>query len=296
MHNIPEVIGPGAIGTLLAALLSNTNVKVSLLVKPKHKELLSDGNIVLDNFKGRRLEKKISIITKLDNPDWIILAVKSYDVDNLIELLRNSSAPILCCQNGIKTYLQLTEEIGKDRIAYMVTGIGSSKIETGEAEFRGSGFTFIGEAAGAVSPRLMDLSELITKSGITCKVVDNVFSYVWLKTIINSSINPVAAYAKVINGDLKRPELNKIVYRICMESTKISTEIGINLPLEPWSEIEKIIRNTAENKCSMLQDLENGRLTEIDAINGEIARIADSNGLNAIYNKEFIKKIKSVSN
>jgi 2-dehydropantoate 2-reductase len=269
---------------------------VSLLVKPKHKELLSDGNIVLDNFKGRRLEKKISIITKLDNPDWIILAVKSYDVDNLIELLRNSSAPILCCQNGIKTYLQLTEEIGKDRIAYMVTGIGSSKIETGEAEFRGSGFTFIGEAAGAVSPRLMDLSELITKSGITCKVVDNVFSYVWLKTIINSSINPVAAYAKVINGDLKRPELNKIVYRICMESTKISTEIGINLPLEPWSEIEKIIRNTAENKCSMLQDLENGRLTEIDAINGEIARIADSNGLNAIYNKEFIKKIKSVSN
>ncbi len=290
------VIGPGAIGTLLAALLSNTNVKVSLLVKPKHKELLSDGNIVLDNFKGRRLEKKISIITKLDNPDWIILAVKSYDVDNLIELLRNSSAPILCCQNGIKTYLQLTEEIGKDRIAYMVTGIGSSKIETGEAEFRGSGFTFIGEAAGAVSPRLMDLSELITKSGITCKVVDNVFSYVWLKTIINSSINPVAAYAKVINGDLKRPELNKIVYRICMESTKISTEIGINLPLEPWSEIEKIIRNTAENKCSMLQDLENGRLTEIDAINGEIARIADSNGLNAIYNKEFIKKIKSVSN
>jgi 2-dehydropantoate 2-reductase len=81
-----------------------------------------------------------------------------------------------------------------------------------------------------------------------------------------------------------------------MESTMISTEIGINLPLEPWLEIEKIIRNTAENKCSMLQDLENGRQTEIDAINGEIVRIADSNGLDAIYNKEFIKKIKSVSN
>ena len=290
------VIGPGAIGTLLAALLSNTNVEISLLVKPKHKELLRDGKIVLDNFKGRRLEKKIKIITKLDDPDWIILAVKSYDVDNLIELLRNSRAPILCCQNGIKTYLQLTEKIGKDRIAYMVTGIGSSKIETGEAEFKGSGFTFIGEASGAASPRLIDLSELIIKSGITCDVVDDVLSYVWLKTIINSSINPVAAHSKVINGDLKRPELNKIVYKICMESTKISTEIGISLPLDPWPEIKKIIRNTAENKCSMLQDLENGRQTEIDAINGEIARIADSNGLDASYNKEFIEKIKSVSN
>ena len=290
------IIGPGAIGTLLAVLLSNTNVKISLLVKPKHKELLSNGMIVLDNFKGRRLEKKIRIITKLDNPDWIILAVKSYDVANLIELLRNCSAPILCCQNGIKTYLQLTEKIGKDRIAYMVTGIGSSKIGTGKAEFRGSGFTFIGEASGIASPRLIDLSELIRKSGITCEVVDDVLSYVWLKTIINSSINPVAAHAKVINGELRKPELNKIVHKICMESTMISTEIGINLPLEPWLEIEKIIRNTAENKCSMLQDLENGRQTEIDAINGEIVRIADSNGLDAIYNKEFIKKIKSVSN
>ena len=290
------VIGPGAIGTLLATLLSNTNVEISLLVKPKHKELLQDGKIILDNFNGRRLEKKIKIVTELDNPEWIILAVKSYDVDSLIELLGNSNAPILCCQNGIKTYLQLTKKIGKDRIAYMVTGIGSSKIETGEAEFRGSGFTFIGEASGIASTRLINLSELIRTSGITCEVVNDVLSYVWLKTIINSSINPVAAYAKVINGDLRRPELNKIVRKICIESTKISTEIGINLPLEPWSEIEKIIRNTAENKCSMLQDLENGRQTEIDAINGEIARIADSNGLDATYNKEFIEKIKSVSN
>ena len=290
------VIGPGAIGTLLATLLSNTNVEISLLVKPKHKELLQDGKIILDNFNGRRLEKKITIVTELDNPEWIILAVKSYDVDNLIELLGNSNASILCCQNGIKTYLQLTKKIGKDRIAYMVTGIGSSKIETGEAEFRGSGFTFIGEASGIASTRLINLSELIRKSGITCEVVNDVLSYVWLKTIINSSINPVAAYAKVINGDLRRPELNKIVRKICIESTKISTEIGINLPLEPWSEIEKIIRNTAENKCSMLQDLENGRQTEIDAINGEIARIADSNGLDATYNKEYIEKIKSVSN
>ena len=47
----------------------------------------------------------------------------------------------------------------------MVTGIGSSKIETGEAEFRGSGFTFIGEASGVASPRLINLSEVIKKSG-----------------------------------------------------------------------------------------------------------------------------------
>ena len=67
------VIGPGAIGTLLAALLSNTNVEISLLVKPKHKELLRDEKIVLNNFKGKRLEKKIKIITKLESKSDLIV-------------------------------------------------------------------------------------------------------------------------------------------------------------------------------------------------------------------------------
>jgi len=81
------------------------------------------------------------------------------------------------------------------------------------------------------------------------------------------------------------------------EKTKeIAKKTGIDLPLEPWAEIKRIIQNTSENKCSMLQDLENGNQTEIDALNGEIIRIANDNGLDAPYNKEIMEKIISVSN
>ena len=290
------IIGPGAIGTLLAASMAKSGNDISVLVKAEQKKQFENGTIVLDNFNGKKIESRIKITTELEHPDWIILAVKSYDVVNLLDLLKKSKSPVLCCQNGIRTYNQIKEEIGEERMAYLVTGMGSSKIEPGRAVFKGSGFTYIGTISGQKNPEIMELSNVMNKSGILCEVVEDIFNYVWLKAIINCSINPVAAYYGVTNGKLEKPELNHKIHSICMETEKIATKTGIQLPLEPWTEIKKIIRHTSENKCSMLQDLENGNQTEIDALNGEIIRIANDNGLDAPYNKEIMEKIISVSN
>ena len=59
------------------------------------------------------------------------------------------------------------------------------------------------------------------------------------------------------------------------ESKNIAERNGILLPLDPWKEINSIIEKTSQNKCSMLQDLENGQKTEIDAINGMLHRIKE---------------------
>jgi len=286
------IIGAGAIGTTLAALLSKKGTEISIL---SNKEIEGDKEIMLMNFRGKTIRKKVRIINTLDDSDWYILAVKSYDVKELINSLKNKKANILCCQNGIKTYNLLKTEINEKRLSHMVTGMGCSKIDTGKAEFKGSGFTFIGEFSGEIKGAINELANIMNESEIECKIVDNIFNYVWLKTIINSSINPVAAYNKVVNGKLSEPSLNDQVKKICNESILIAQKIGIDLPLNPWEEVKNIIRNTSDNKCSMLQDLENGNRTEIDAINGEIIRIAKANNLNCKYNQEFFDKIQSIT-
>ncbi|SVC68220.1 uncharacterized protein METZ01_LOCUS321074, partial [marine metagenome] len=164
------IIGPGAIGTLLAASMAKSGNDISVLVKAEQKKQFENGTIVLDNFNGKKIESRIKITTELEHPDWIILAVKSYDVVNLLDLLKKSKSPVLCCQNGIRTYNQIKEEIGKERMAYMVTGMGSSKIEPGRAVFKGSGFTYIGAISGQKNPEIMELSNVINKSGIRCEV------------------------------------------------------------------------------------------------------------------------------
>ena len=286
------IIGAGAIGTTLAALLSKKGTEISIL---SNKGIEEDKEIMLKNFRGKTIRKKIRIINILDESDWYILAVKSYDVRPLINSLKNKKANILCCQNGIETYNLLKTEINEKRLSHMVTGMGCSKIDTGKAEFKGSGFTFIGEFSGEIKGAINELANIMNESEIECKIVDNIFNYVWLKTIINSSINPVAAYNKVVNGKLSEPSLNDQVKKICNESILIAQKIGIDLPLNPWEEVKNIIRNTSDNKCSMLQDLENGNRTEIDAINGEIIRIAKANNLNCKYNQEFFDKIQSIT-
>ena len=72
-------------------------------------------------------------------------------------------------------------------------------------------------------------------------IVENIEEFVWLKTVINSAINPIATLAEVKNGKLKNPELNDEVKKLCEESSKIASSNGIKLPLDPWIEIKKII-------------------------------------------------------
>ena len=78
------VIGPGAIGTLLATTMAKSGNDISVLVKAVQKNQFGNGKIILDNFNGKRIESRIKITTELENPDWTIMAVKSYDVVNLI--------------------------------------------------------------------------------------------------------------------------------------------------------------------------------------------------------------------
>jgi 2-dehydropantoate 2-reductase len=130
---------------------------------------------------------------------------------------------------------------------------------------------------------------------IKCNIVNNIQEYVWLKTIINSAINPIASLAEVKNGKLRNPELNEKVREICEESENIAKKKGIKLPLNPWKEINSIIEKTSENKCSMLQDLENGQKTEIDSINGELIKIARELSIIPVENQQVFSEIKKIS-
>ena len=177
--------------------------------------------------------------------------------------------------------------IDEKRLSYLVTGNGISKIKTGISEHKGLGFTYLGNLSKSKSNLLQNISKNLKEEDMDCKIVENIEEFVWLKTVINSAINPIATLAEVKNGKLKNPELNDEVKKLCEESSKIAYSNGIKLPLDPWIEINKIIEKTADNKCSMLQDLENNQQTEIDAINGELIRIGKKHSINTMYNQQI---------
>ena len=287
------IIGAGALGNMLATKLSRNN-QVKLIVKKKHTGLIENQEILFRDIEGNIIKPKINIGTEIENCDLMILCVKSYDAQILIQKLSNLDTPLLLCQNGLKTMNYALNNIDEKRLSYLVTGNGISKIKTGISEHKGLGFTYLGNLSKSKSNLLQNISKNLKEEDMDCKIVENIEEFVWLKTVINSAINPIATLADVKNGKLKNPELNDEVKKLCEESSKIASSNGIKLPLDPWIEINKIIEKTADNKCSMLQDLENNQQTEIDAINGELIRIGKKHSINTIYNQQIFSEIKKI--
>ena len=288
------IVGAGALGNMLATKFSKNN-KVKLVVKSEHANIIKEKGIMFKEINGNIINPKLKIATNIEESDLIILCVKSYDTPNIIKKLKNMKSPILCCQNGLQTLHLLLKEIKTKRLSYLVTGHGISKIRPGISEHKGTGFTYIGELTGTISERIKKISDELEDNGIKCNIVNNIQEYVWLKTIINSAINPIASLAEVKNGKLRNPELNEKVREICEESENIAKKKGIKLPLDPWKEINSIIEKTSENKCSMLQDLENGQKTEIDSINGELIKIARELSIMPVENQQVFSEIKKIS-
>ena len=288
------IIGAGALGNMLATKFSKNN-NVTLVVKEENESLIKNQQIIFKKINGKYVKPKIKITTKIKESDLIILCIKSYDIENIIDRIKPMKSPIMCCQNGLQTLNLIMKEIDTERLSYLVTGHGISKIKPGISEHKGKGFTYIGELTGKNSKRIKYICNELNLNGLECTVVENIEEYIWLKTIINSAINPVATLAEVRNGELKKPKLNDDVMNICEESKNIAERNGIVLPLDPWKEINSIIEKTSQNKCSMLQDLENCQKTEIDAINGEIIRIAKKLSIIPTYNKQVVSEIERLS-
>ena len=289
-----SIIGPGAIGTMLAFKLSSAGANITLIVKPSHISLINKKEITLNLLKTQGT--RIKVQTKIDKTDYIIITVKSYDFQKSMNDLINTQIPVMCCQNGLQTLNIAKQKLNGNKIDYLVTGHGISKKAPGQAEHKGYGFTYIGNISGNNNEKLIKIKNYLNDSGLITEIVNPIEDYIWLKSIINSAINPVAAANKVKNGVLANSDLNKIVKQLCEESTNVSKAMKIKLPLDPWIEINKIIDKTSENTCSMLQDIKNQKTTEIEAINGEIIRIGKQYNIPTPKNQEFLQKIQLISN
>jgi 2-dehydropantoate 2-reductase len=120
---------------------------------------------------------------------------------------------------------------------------------------------------------------------------------VWGKLIVNAAINPVAALAGVTNGEVAaRPTLRALAARVAAEGEAVARARGIALPYPSAMEATlETARGTADNRCSMLQDLEAGRPTEIDYLNGAIAAMAEGCGVAAPANRAIAALVRQVS-
>lgn len=286
------IIGAGAMGTFLGGILGRQN---DVLIVGKHSDDINQ--IEISDKTTLKVEVKYTNDhSKIENQELIIICTKSYDTRNAMEDIKdylNESMYILSLQNGLENEKIISNYVNSDKVIGGITGLGVTYLEPGKVKHAGQGETIIGKYMVENDEMVFKIKDMLESSGLNISVSDNIYSHIWKKVIINSSINPITALTGLENGSLVRYDyLNQILKKVCLESTKVA-EKEVELPVEDMvEETEKIAELTAENKSSMLQDIENKNKTEIECINGAVVSIGEKLGIDTPYNQTLYSLIK----
>ncbi|WP_275539559.1 ketopantoate reductase family protein, partial [Effusibacillus lacus] len=163
---------------------------------------------------------------------------------------------------------------------------------------RGAGELVLGGYRGD-HPLTGALSDIFSRAGWNVRIGTDMKKEVWKKALINIGINAVTAINRVANGDiLANADLRETAVAAVREAGLVATALGSLSPEEVDAGVERMLevcRATSANRSSMLQDVENHRQTEIDALNGAIVRWGEELSIATPVNLELVQRVKRIA-
>ncbi|MEO8669002.1 MAG: ketopantoate reductase family protein [Bauldia sp.] len=201
----------------------------------------------------------------------------------------------LTLQNGIGNWEALAERLGKARVMAGSTFNSGAGQGPGRAAHTNLGPTVMGEAAGGVSERARGLAALFASAGLPFELSDEIEGHVWSKFVHNCAINPVSAVTGLRGGEIARtPAAARLLDAVLDEVLAVVAAAGVRLPEDdPRGHIHDHCWERY-NRPSMLQHLESGRGTEIDALNGALVKRGRALGVPVPVNETIVNIVKAL--
>ena len=297
------VIGTGAMASLFAARLSLSGNAVTMF--GSWRNALERANVLGVGLveEGReevftRLSLATNDPTKIGGQDLVLFLNKAYQLEEGLILLSpwlgsvdGSSSILLTLQNGIGNREKIQQRAPGNPVYAGVTTMAAHLRAPAEVVITGYGSIQLPESRDAEW-----IASLFREAMFTAEVLPDQNVLLWRKLVVNAAINPLSAVHGVPNGDLiKNGKHRKSMSRLVLESLQVAESQGIHIDPEEMLEwVEQVCAKTASNRSSMLTDLDRGSRTEIDAINGEIVRIAERQGVEAPENRYWLQRVRDL--
>jgi 2-dehydropantoate 2-reductase len=287
------VLGAGALGSLLGGLLAEGGHEVTLISTwAEHVERVNREGLFLEGpGGGRRIGIKASSAALEVGPaELVIVAVKAPQTDRAMAGALSLVGPetmVLTLQNGLGNVESLVGAVGPGPVIAGASGHGATLPGPGRVRHAGGGGVALGELSGRITGRLRNLGRVFEESGLgPVNLSDNVPGLIWKKLIVNVAINAVTALARIRNGQiLDFPETAEISRLAVLEAAEVARRKGITVPGDPVEFTREVARATGANRSSMLEDVVRQRPTEIEFINGAVAREGEALGVPVPVNK-----------
>jgi len=275
------IVGPGAIGGLFGCRFADAGHRVTMVDhQPERATRLQNDGLMLDDENGVRSIRVSAVSDPRDAlpAELVCICVKAYDTHNAVrrsaELLASARA-VVSLQNGLGN-AQAIHAVGANRAVCATTALGAA-LETGRIRLTGEGDTWIAPFLPSCEDAARFVFQVMQDAIGRCLYSGDSDSILWGKLIINAAINPITAIEGVPNGAiLEREDLKTLLVSAARESESVARAADIRLPYDSAeTKALEVCAQTALNRSSMLRDVDAGRRTEIEAINGKIIDLAE---------------------
>ena len=306
------IAGAGALGSVFGGFLRRAGEDVTLLGRATHLDAVARDGLRIDGLWGDHVVRGFAVATDpstLQGPfDAILLPVKSYDTATVaagVAPLLADDGVMISLQNGLGNVEEVERAVGAERALGARVIFGATVPEPGHA--RVTVFadpTAIGALAPGRHPRrdalARDWAARIDAAGVPAVYTDSLPAMLWAKVFYNAALNPLGALLDLHYGALpEHPESRGLMDAVIDEAFAVASAEGVSLawPNAGAYRAEfygRLVPSTYDHRSSMLQDLERGRRTEIDAINGAVWQRGEARGVATAVNAALTRLMRTV--
>jgi 2-dehydropantoate 2-reductase len=309
------VIGAGAIGNLVAGYLKLKDEDVALVGHQDSIKAINEKGLQVSGARGN-FNIRITASDRLSfNPDLTILATKTQDIGTALKVNSQflKGSIILTTQNGVQADSIVAQYFPKGKILSSIVMFGSTYLEPAKVVHNFEGSWIIGKAFDKNDESVIKISQVLNKI-FPVIVVEDIKGMKYLKIFVNANNCIPAILGKSMQEAFSDVEISQISIAIWKEGLEVINKSGINLTSLPDFPLERLTKLTAMPiqeaakiysgimmglskeplYGSILQSIKRGKTSEIDYINGEFVRLAQTNGFEAPLNKKLVEMVHQV--
>jgi 2-dehydropantoate 2-reductase len=299
MHIV--ILGAGAIGSVYGAKLSKCH-DVTLVGGAEHVDAIQRRGLRMEGLLSETLHlPAVTRLNRIEPGTLILLTTKVNNnvaaIEPIVAMLPDG-VTILCVQNGLYSE-NLVKDVVKDRALVLraITQVGGVLVRPGVVDNTVAGYTLIEQ-----HPQSPRIAAVLTEAGLDGRVIPDIKKEMWRKAVFNCVINPVTSLLGCEVGGIVDPRLNSLKLQIIDECLAVARADGVTFEdvsaaadganAEDFAALIDRVFAGARTIASMRQDLMKGRKTEIDHMNGAVAKLGAQYGLACPVNAALTTMIK----
>lgn len=296
------VMGAGAVGCYYGSMLARAGEDVTLIGRPRHVDAIKQHGLLLEMRGGR---EQIAMPASVEpamvaGARLVLFCVKSTATDEAARAIAPHLAPdavVLSLRNGVDNAERLRAALDKPVIPAVVY-VACAMEGPGHVKHNGRGDLVIGADDTGTSAvpraRLEEIAIAFGAAGVPVRVSDNVLGELWVKLAINCAYNALSALTRGRYGFLAgKAEALRVMRDVVQEIDAVAAAKGVRLPDETLLEtVYRVAAAMPGATSSTEQDIARGQATEIDHLNGYIAREGEALGLPVAVNRTLHALVK----